>query len=150
MSTKAGPKTDPWSSQRLQYRAIRPSDISVFQAISADYPDLANSNFNNIKLPSASDSEPFTKGLLNDCLLGTIIWLPHPPERSSLNGKEREKEYGRRRKNGEVVDEQFGVAMGELHMHASPMHKQQHRNTEIGLDVPPPYQGKGYGSEATK
>ncbi|CAG5155682.1 uncharacterized protein ALTATR162_LOCUS3782 [Alternaria atra] len=148
MSTSPPHQADPWSSKRLQYRAVRPSDISVFHAISADYSGFANSNFNNIKLPSTSDSESFMKGLLDDCLLGAIIWLPHPIEISSMSDEEREKEFARRRKTGEVVDEQFGTAVGEIHLSALPMHKQHHRNTEIGLDILPKYQGKGYGSEA--
>jgi RimJ/RimL family protein N-acetyltransferase len=90
------------------------------------------------------------KGLLDDCLLGTIIWLPHTTETSSMCDEEREKELARRRKSGEIVDEEFGTAIGELHLNMLPAHKQHHRNTEIGLDILPPYQSRGYGSEAIK
>jgi RimJ/RimL family protein N-acetyltransferase len=64
--------------------------------------------------------------------------------------EEREKELARRRKSGEIVDEEFGTAIGELHLNMLPAHKQHHRNTEIGLDILPPYQSRGYGSEAIK
>jgi RimJ/RimL family protein N-acetyltransferase len=148
MPMKSPPRPDLWSSQRLHYRAIRPTDISVFHAIVADHSGFANSGFKNIKLPSESDAEDFMKGLQNDCLLAAIIWLPHPPETRSLSDEEREEEFAQRRKNGEVVDEAFGTAVGELHMDMLPAHKQHHRNTEIGLDILPPYQGRGYGSEA--
>jgi RimJ/RimL family protein N-acetyltransferase len=148
MSTRSQPQADTWSSERLHYRAIRPEDISVFHAINADHSGFANSNFNNIKLPTTSDAESFMKGLLDDCLLGAIIWLPHPEETRSMSDEDREQEFARRRKSGEVIDEQYGAAIGELHMHALPLHKQHHRNTEIGIDILPPYQGKGYGSEA--
>ncbi|KAH6870112.1 acyl-CoA N-acyltransferase [Alternaria rosae] len=144
------PQSNPWSSQRLHYRAIRPNDINVFHAFSADYTGFANSNFDNIKLPSPSDSEKFMKGVQSDCLMGAIIWLPHPPQTSSMSDEEREKEFAQRRRNGEVVDEEYGTAVGEIHMDMLPAHKQHHRNTEIGLDILPPYQGRGYGSEAIR
>ena len=83
------------------------------------------------------------KELLDDCLLGAIIWLPHPTETSSSDDEEREKDFARRRKIGEVVDEISGTAIGELHMHVVSVHKQHHRNTEIGIAILPPYQGRG-------
>ena len=138
----------PWSSTKLTYRAIRPTDLPLFLAIAADSAGYANSGFKNAHLPTEADALDFQTGVTKDSLLGAIIWLPHDASTIAMSDEEKGKEFDQRRAKGEVVDAEFGTAIGELHLSALPLHKQHHRNTEIGLDILPLYQGKGYGSEA--
>ena len=153
MSSSSQPPNPPSPSQspRLHFHPIRPCDLSVFLAINNHAFGYANSNFTNIHLPGIADAEKFTKGAVEESLLAAIIWLPHPPERSDGEKEseaERENKWQKRTKAGEVIDPVYGTAIGEIHMSALPLHKTHHRNTEIGLDILPLYQGQGYGSEA--
>ncbi len=132
----------PFSSARLLYRAVRqPEDLAVFKAINEDQIGYQNSNGSNIKLAGNADAEKFMKATAEESLLGAVIWLPHASDPPS------EQEMKIQRENGEIV-ELWGRAIGELHLSALPAHMVHHRNTEIGIDILPRYQGYGYGSEA--
>ncbi|KAF1848852.1 acyl-CoA N-acyltransferase [Cucurbitaria berberidis CBS 394.84] len=131
----------PFSSARLTYHAIRqPDDLALFKAINADQTGYQNSNASNIKLPSHADAEKFMKATAEENLLGAVIWLA--PENQQTAG-----EIKARRNAGEIV-EAWGTAIGELHLSALPAHLTHHRWTELGIDILPAYQGRGYGAEA--
>lgn len=133
--------TDPFRSARLLYRAIRtPEDNSLFQAINDDRIGYVNSNAGNIKLPGASDAEDFQKGVA-DSLLGAVICLL--PEDGQLPKTEGEGW-------GKVMRSNYSplVSIGQVHLKGLPPHMVHHRSVEIGIDILPEYQGKGYGSEA--
>ncbi|OAL45628.1 acyl-CoA N-acyltransferase [Pyrenochaeta sp. DS3sAY3a] len=134
----------PFSSARLHYRAIRlPEDLPVFLAINEDKIGFQNSSINNIRLVSTADLEKWMKSMTEDCLLGAVIWLAHPqPGFSALD-----PEIQARKDDGEII-ESWGTAIGEIHLNALPPDQAHHRWTEIGIDILPRYQGKGYGSEA--
>ncbi|KAL6707304.1 hypothetical protein ACN47E_004292 [Coniothyrium glycines] len=136
----------PFTSQRLHYRSIRPTeDLPVFHAINNDPSGYCNSNFSNAKLPTSSDAESFLKQTAEDSLVGAIIWLPHDPFLSSEQIVEI-VENGRQ--NSEIMDTKLGTAIGEIHLSSLPKHCTHHRHTEIGLDILPAYQRQGFGSEA--
>ncbi|PVI04932.1 acyl-CoA N-acyltransferase [Periconia macrospinosa] len=42
------------------------------------------------------------------------------------------------------------IPIGQLNLKASPTNAHHHRNTEMGIDILPLYQGKGYGGEAIR
>lgn len=136
-------RPNPFASARLEYRAIRPADLSVFLAINDDRLGYQNSNFSNNKLPSESDAAKFMKDVAEESLLGAIIWLPFPAD---LSTSDKEQEISEKRSNGEVA-EPWGTAIGEVHLSAMDKHLAHHRWTEIGLDILPAYQGQGYGGE---
>lgn len=118
---------DPFRSERLVYRAARPGvqqDIDVFQALNDDRIGFVNSNIGNIRLPGPADAAAYLKSVSED-LLGAIICL--------------KDDSG-----------QAGTPIGELHLAGSPPYMRHHRNTEIGIDILPAHQGKGYGTEVVR
>jgi len=138
--------SNPFASARLTYRSIRAADIAIFNAINADTHGFINSNTANIHLPSDTDASEFMKHCAEKCLLGAVIWLNHSPELSKEDVKamiDKAKEDGK----GDMVNE-WGTAIGEIHLSRLPPDNVHHRWTEVGLDVLPEYQGKGYGGEA--
>lgn len=142
----AAKSQDPWSSSRLLYRAIRPADIAIFNAISDDSIGFQNSNAGNISLPGPKDTEAFMKSCVEKQLLGAVIWLPHssPPTPEALKSMKENSTHG------EGLFEDWGIAIGEIHLSRLPPEMAHHRYTEIGIDIVPEYQGKGYGGEAIR
>ena len=129
--------TDPFSSARLKYRAIElPQDNAVFSAINSDRIGYVNSNANNIRLSKQSDAENFAKSC-SECFLGTIITLNHE-EAKKLGGLHQEKQE----------KDRDGIAIGQVKLDSIRSSMMQHRRTEIGIDILPEYQGRGYGREA--
>jgi RimJ/RimL family protein N-acetyltransferase len=123
-SEMPSPTTDPWRSARLRYRAVDPqTDTALFRAINEDHLGYANSNASNIHLPDANDAVDFQKHV-SEALLGAVI---------CVSGED----------NGTV-----DTPIGHITLKALPPRLQHHRHTEIGIDILPPFQGKGYGSEA--
>ncbi|KAF2832405.1 acetyltransferase [Ophiobolus disseminans] len=138
------PPSYPFASARLTYRSIRAADTAIFNAINADTHGFINSNMANIHLPSDTDASDFMKHCAEKCLLGAVIWLPHA---EGINNEEI-KELKQKSTYGEAMVEEYGVAIGEIHLSRLAPDSVHHRFTEIGLDVLPEYQGKGYGGEA--
>lgn len=138
-------QTSLFNSPRLAYRAVRPvGDLPVFVAINADQLGYQNSNFSNNKLPSQSDAEKFLKATMEESLLGAVIWHPYD---ANLAQDVRQRLIEKAKQDGEIVED-WGTAIGEIHLSALDKYSAHHRWTEIGLDILPAYQGKGYGGEA--
>ncbi|KAF2027326.1 acetyltransferase [Setomelanomma holmii] len=138
----------PFNSANLSYRAIRDADIAIFRAISDDVHGFQNSNFGNISLPSDTDTKDFMTICADSSkyLLGVVIWLNHPADLSKEKIRELVKKSKDEGKEGLVED--WGIAIGELHLSRLPRGSSHHRWTEVGIDVIPEYQGRGYGKEA--
>lgn len=136
----------PYSTPRLEFRAIRPTaDLAIFNALNADVNGYINASVANIHLPTESDLAEFIKDLAKD-LLGAVIWLKHP---SHLTFAERRDLVAQAKHNGkEHLVEEYGTAIGQIHLTSLDPRHVHHRWTEIGLDILPECQGKGYGSEA--
>jgi RimJ/RimL family protein N-acetyltransferase len=135
----------PFSSARLEYRAIRPVDTALFAAITADAIGFINSSVTNIKLPTESDANGFMKECAENYLLGTAIWLKHPEDMTKeqrLELVEKAKKEGR-----EHMVEVWGTAIGELHLRRLSPDSAHHRSTSIGIDILPEFQSRGYGGE---
>jgi RimJ/RimL family protein N-acetyltransferase len=116
---------DPFRSARLVYRAIQGSeDDALFAQINADRIGYKNSNISNIRLPTPSDATQFREKV-EGALLAAIICVPSAEDASKP-----------------------GIPIGQVCLKGSPPHTLHHRSTEIGIDVLPEWQGKGYGSEA--
>lgn len=138
----------PYTSPRLTYRAIRPSDSTLFSLIASDTIGYQNSSITNIHLPTPSDSADFQSYCATKCLLGAVIWLPHPAE---LPEEDVKAKIAEAKENGqEGLVEKYGTAIGEIHLSRLEQDHVHHRFTEVGLDILPKYQGKGYGSEAIR
>ncbi|KAH7383798.1 acyl-CoA N-acyltransferase [Pyrenochaeta sp. MPI-SDFR-AT-0127] len=140
-------RPSPFSSTRLIYRAVRqPEDLAVFKAINDDQIGYQNSNASNIKLAGDADAEKFMKATAEESLLGAIIWLPLAT--NGDNSKEKIDSEIKKMRDAGAVAESWGVAIGELHLSMLPPHLTHHRHTELGIDILPAFQGRGYGAEA--
>lgn len=134
----------PFASARLTFRSIRAADITIFNAINADTQGFINSSTTNIRLPSESDASKRMKEFSEKCLLGAVIWLSH----AGGTNQDEIQELKDKSLFGEATVEEYGTAIGELHMSRLEPDEVHHRFTEIGLAILPEYQGKGYGGEA--
>lgn len=133
----------PFDTTRLAFRAVRqPEDLALFTAIGNDQSGFMNSNFSNTALPSSTDTTKFMKSVAEDSLLGATIWLKDTPK-----SKEREEMLNNGAPSGDLKSE-WGTAIGEIHLTKLPANAIHHRSTEVGIDILPSFQGKGYGREA--
>lgn len=117
--------TDIFRSERLLYRAVSTEDdLPLFEAINNDKIGYQNSNASNIRLPTKDDAKDFMKGVSED-LLGAVIVVAAP--------------------SGGMP-----TPIGQVHLKAPGKYQGHHRNSEVGIDILPAHQGKGYGSEAIR
>jgi hypothetical protein len=121
---------NPFSSARLQYRAIRHQDIALFNAIAADQVGYQNSSVANIHLLAPHEAAEFMKHCAEGCLLGVAIWLPHA-EGTTKEQIGELKNQDRSGGEGGLVEE-WGTAIGEIHLSRLPQDHVHHRWTEIG------------------
>lgn len=136
----------PFDTTRLALRAVRqPEDLPLFLQIGHDQSGVMNSNFANTMLPSTSHAEKFMKSVAEDNLLGATIWLK--PTANSDEQREMRDEAAPVSSSADLLSE-WGTAIGEIHLSKLAQGAQHHRWTEIGVDILPNYQGKGYGREA--
>ncbi|KAF3031510.1 hypothetical protein E8E12_002136 [Didymella heteroderae] len=148
MATKPDPSLipdpfQPFDTTRLAFRAVRqPEDLALFTAIGNDQLGYMNSNFSNTALISPTGTIKFMKSVAEDQLVGATIWLKNTPK-----SKEQEEMANNGAPSGELKSE-WGTAIGEIHLSKLPANAVHHRSTEIGIDILPGFQGKGYGREA--
>lgn len=148
MATKPDPSLipdplKPFDTTRLAFRAVRqPEDLALFTAIGNDQSGYMNSNFSNTALNSPAGTHKFMKSVAEDQLIGATIWLKDTPK-----SKELEDMANSGGPSGELKSE-WGTAIGEIHLSKLPANAVHHRSTEMGIDILPGSQGKGYGREA--
>ncbi|KAF2250046.1 acetyltransferase [Trematosphaeria pertusa] len=135
---------DPFRSTHLIYRAVRtPGDNALFTALNEDRIGYQNGNASNAKLPGQKDAENYQKYVAEETLIGAVICLP-----KAMGAGEEEDRESKEGKREVSEDDEAGIAIGCVHLKACPPHFAHHRNTEIGIDILPDYQGRGYGGEA--
>jgi RimJ/RimL family protein N-acetyltransferase len=152
---------DPFTSSRLTYRAIlTPEDNALFQAINDDRQGYMNSNVTNNALPGVSSAQKFQKEVAEDCLLGAVICITPHAQEPDVEDKTRAVEDAGATNDPDPDPTQtfieplpksrsaYGTPIGEIHLKPLPASLSHHRTSEIGLDILPEYQGRGYGSEA--
>lgn len=148
MATNADPTLipdplTPFDTTSVALRAVRqPEDLALFTAMSNDQAGFINSSVKNTSLPSSVDATKHMKSVAEDQLLGATIWLEDTPK---SNGHEEMLNDGA--PSGELKSE-WGTAIGEVHLSKLPANTVHHRSTELGIDILPSFQGKGYGREA--
>jgi RimJ/RimL family protein N-acetyltransferase len=135
----------PYSSARLEYRAVQSSDRPLFAALTADTTGYINSSVSNIKLPTESDAYDFMKQVTDNYLLGVVIWLKHP---AGMSREQRLELVEQSRKEGKAhMHDEHGTAIGEVHLSRLSHGNMHHRSTEIGITILPEHQNRGYGGE---
>lgn len=124
-------RTNPFRTEHLIMRAPEtPDDDDLFLKIQQTPLDFANSNARVQKPQSKADASRYQKAISETSLLGVVICLAPRPDAV------------------EPSDKKAGPAIGTIHLSELRPHMQMHRFSEIGIDILPEYQGKGYGSEA--
>ena len=85
------------------------------------------------------------KQVSEEALLGAVICLSAPrPEKDSEQDKDSEQEKEKEKEK----EKQKDVPIGILKLSRLSPELSHHRNTELGIDILPAYQGRGYGREA--
>lgn len=127
MATSA--EQNPLHSSRLRYRAAEsPEDDTFFVSITNDIHGFMNSNITNATIPSSKDAKKYQDHVMHKCLLGVVICLPSATTSNETTSK----------------------PIGAIHLSRLSENQTHHRSTEIGIEILPEYQGRGYGSEAIK
>lgn len=122
----------PFRTERLIMRAVEsPDDDELFLKIQQSPVDFRNSNARLQKPQSKADAARYQKHVAETSLLGVVICLA--PRADAVDAAEKEK---------------AGPAIGVIHLQEISQHMRAHSFSEIGVDILPEYQGKGYGTEA--
>ncbi len=131
-TTVSASLANAFRSERLVYRTVENSDEDkkLIEELESDPVDIALASPGLVKPRGRKNSE-YVVDQLSKSLLGVIICLPP--------GTEVEKG----RFSGELTRIGY-VVLGW----GPPGPNTHHRNTSIGITLAPPYQDKGYGSEA--
>lgn len=117
----------PFQSERLIYRAIEsPEDDDFFVQLSGDAMTNMNSSINMVRPRTKKECTDHQTYIKEKCMLGVVICLP--ANTAAANAKP--------------------TPIGELDMTRQFERHPQHRSAEIGIEILPEYQGKGYGTEA--
>lgn len=125
---------NPFRSARLIYRAIEADsdeDKALFLTIQQDPIGYANSNARKGVPQGKADANKYMNHVATETLLGVVICLA-PEDTTAQESKENAKP----------------TPIGCIHLDKPSSHMAVHRHTDIGIDILPAYQGKGYGSEA--
>ncbi|KAF4553726.1 Hypothetical protein D9617_6g094580 [Elsinoe fawcettii] len=131
-------KKDPARSARLIYRPpASPEDDLFFQAINNDRVGYMNSNISNATLSNNNKAKKYQEHVMNSTLLGAVICLPPSSSTANASGE-----------SSDSKDESKPTPIGCIHLGSLRDDMAHHRYTDIGIDILPEWQGKGYGSEA--
>lgn len=149
--------SNAFKSERLIYRAIEDNDedLEFIHSISLDADGFANSN-NLALVPQNKEATKRWKQHLDNCIIAVIVCLPPPsetdpaPAAAAKDGAPAatpaQQQAAGSKKAGPAP-----TPIGLISMTGSSgMRTAQHRNASIGVDILPPHQGKGYGSEAIR
>ncbi|ORY14030.1 acyl-CoA N-acyltransferase [Clohesyomyces aquaticus] len=177
MASPSASTRDAFRSARLIYRAVDvEKDKALFNAINDDHVGFQNSNAGNVRLSGPADAERFLKHCAEDVLMCAVICLPEEPPaptttaatptatsdspeaapsqqslpiRSSGNSEPGASGTDAQHQNQSQpqVQGRAGVPIGQILLSGSSVRTTHHRNTEIGIDILPPFQGQGYGTE---
>ena len=159
---------DPFRSARLFYRAIdSPEDEDFFHALSSDPLTFAGSTPALLVPPSRKSTTAMRELALEGSLLLVIICLPTTPENLALAGldikaeakdgdeTEKDKKTPKSTTSPSLVRHGLhdrGIPVGSVALRMQPGGERyvHHRCADVGIDIAPKFQNKGYGSEAIK
>ncbi|TKA32072.1 hypothetical protein B0A50_01319 [Salinomyces thailandicus] len=132
----------PFQSARLVYRAVEEDDEDFFLKLQQDALGYANAETRLKKPIGRKLTKTFLKHVMDEALLGVVICLPAAPAVA---------------KSADSVDGGAGAGVqptltpiGQVTLDGLEPEQSHHRHTDIGIDILPEYQGKGYGSEAIR
>ena len=157
-------ENSPFRSARLFYRAIEsPSDDDFFHALQSDPITYSMSTPALVRPASRRTTNSIRESYQEKSLLGVLICLPTTPENLALAGLDKESTDKDSDKDKEKATttkpslirpglEDRGIPIGALSLnpqHGGPNFV-HHRHGDIGIDIAPRYQRRGYGGEAIR
>lgn len=141
--------SNAFRSERLVYRAIEDNDedLDFLHSISLDADGFANSN-NLALVPQNKEATKRWKQHLDTCIIAVIICLPaSDPEPAPAPDTGTTKEQT----PPQPAKKAGPTPIGLIALSGSEsMRMAQHRNANIGIDILPGHQRRGYGSEAIR
>ena len=159
-------ESNTFQSARLFYRAIEsPADDDFFHALHAD-PISAAMSSPAIQKPLSRKRTTAMRESFQDALLGVMICLPTTPENLTLAGLDEDSEAVAKDKEGSDKDkvprtkpslirptlDDRGIPVGAMCL--QPQHSGlaylHHRYGDVGIDIAPRFQRRGYGTEALR
>lgn len=132
---------DIFRSSRLIYRAVESdTDLSLFIKMHKD-PEMFQNSTARIPVPQNTEGARRFMKHVEESYLGVVIALPTATATTADNLLQQ----------SETKDLASSTTpIGVLFLTGSPTHLAHHRNTDLGIDILPEFQGKGYGSEAIR
>lgn len=140
-------------SERLVYRAIEDSDedLDFIHSISLDAEGFAN-GMDLALVPQNKDATKRWKQRLETAIIAVIVCLPPPSGPEQATGTDTAKDDAPAPTQAQPDKKAAGpTPIGLISLAGSTsMRTAQHRNANVGIDILPPYQRRGYGSEAIR
>ncbi|KAI1103041.1 putative GNAT family acetyltransferase [Jackrogersella minutella] len=118
---------DPFRSERVIHRAVKDVawDTDFVHGIQSDAEAQSGSSYGLLRPETMKTTKEFQQYVAEECLLGVIICLADPSNRSLI-----------------------GKQVGIICLKSNPPRLAHHRWSEISIDIAREYRGKGYGGEA--
>jgi len=132
-------RPNPWRSQRLVYRAIEPEDEPFLVSMQEDAESWLNAvPFLATPRSTSQAKEARTEYFEKLCLLAVVICLPAPTSAQQMPKA--------------PVDDKMNkpIPIGTVTLSSTELRRQQHRHSDMGIQLLRAYQGQGYGSEAIR
>lgn len=139
-----------FKSERLIYRAIEDTDedLDFIHSISLDAEGFAN-GMDQALVPPNKDATKRWRQRLESAIIAVIVCLPPAPsgpEPAADTAKDEAQQPGSKKAAAAGPTPIGLISLSG----ATSMRTAQHRNANVGIDILPPYQRKGYGSEAIR
>ena len=143
-----------WRSERLVYKPVETTDEAFLLSVHDHGSDTLQNVTLMLPIPQGPRGAAEYREFLQSCLLGCIIYLP-APEAVPDQKEEDSNPSANNNNNTNTTDDdkatppaQKPIPIGTICLNAIDPKRSHHRNTSIGVTISPPYQSKGYGSEA--
>lgn len=137
-----------FKSERLIYRAIEDNDddLDFLHSISLDAEGAANGNTVALVPPNKEATKRWRQRL-ETCILAVVMCLPPSDPDRDLAGDTKDETSPPKHSNKNARPRPTPIGLISL-SGSTDMRTAQHRNANIGIDILPAYQRRGYGGEA--
>jgi len=129
-------KRNIWRSKRLILRPAEPTDEAFLQSLNDETSDSFQNAAPFLPVPQGAASAKGYIEFLNKALLGCIVCLPPPIAPETTPAVTAPDSTANK-----------PIPIGVISLMAIEANLAHHRSTSLGLQIAPPYQGQGYGSE---
>ena len=135
-----------WRSNRLIYKPVETTDEAFLLSLNDHGSESLQNATMMLPVPQGPRGAVEHREYLQSCMLGCIVYL-HAPEASDsiLNPNTNTTTN-----NGDPPPQPTPqpTPIGTITLQPIDPKRSHHRTTNIGVTISPPYQNKGYGSEA--